>query len=96
MSKVIASVPESISREDYISWFTKCGFIPSNVVSLKFTGKGVYAKVFERDGNGNKMVVGLPGEEHTDVARSVVNEVFIPVLPYFTKDDSLHKLSATL
>jgi hypothetical protein len=95
MAKVIASVPESISREDYISWFTKCGFIPSNVVSLKFTGKGVYAKVFERDEKGKKMVVGLPGEEHTNVARSIVNEVFIPVLPFYEADE-LKKISATL
>jgi hypothetical protein len=76
MTKQIESVPESITREQYLSWFANCGFDPSNVASLKFTSKGVYAKVFERDEHGKRVEAGGPD------FGAVVHSVFIPVLPY--------------
>lgn len=73
MTKQIEGIPESISREDYLSWFAHCGFTPRSIASLKFTGKGVYAKVFELDENGAKIMAGGPD------FGAVVHSVFIPV-----------------
>jgi hypothetical protein len=76
MTKQIESVPESITREQYMSWYRNCGFDPRDVVSLKFTGKGVYAKLFQRDENGQRIDEGGPNFGYA------TNSVFIPVYPY--------------
>lgn len=86
MTKQIA-VPASISRADYTAMFRQYGFDPGNTLSLKFTGKGIYAKVFERDENGERVLVRddkNAGDDTPDIWECVVNTVFVPVYPYGT------------
>lgn len=69
--KEIPSVPESISREQYVSLIRLSGFEPDDLVELRFTTEGIYATVFARDDAGFLLDDGDDG-----FARHVV---FIPI-----------------
>lgn len=56
MSKTIPGVPESLTREQYLSFFTAAGIDPSNTVSLRFLPKGIEAIVWERDSEGRRFL----------------------------------------
>lgn len=48
MSKEIEGVPESVTREQYLSFFRSVGFEPENIKSLRFMPNSIEAVVFER------------------------------------------------
>lgn len=71
MSKTISGIPESFTREQYISFFEAVGVTPSDVSSLSFLAQGVEAVVFERDAEGARVLTGDAFAKHT---------IFIPVV----------------
>lgn len=49
-------IPETITREEYVSLIEGVGLDPNNISSLEFHHDGVYVNVFERDRKGNKRI----------------------------------------
>jgi hypothetical protein len=71
VAMTIESVPESITRADYVSLIAAAGVKPEDTVSLEFRTDGIYAVVFAKDESGNRVVDPADGFcKHT---------VFIPV-----------------
>ena len=70
MSKVIEGVPESITRDAYISLFEAVGIAPNRTLELSFRANGIYATVFVLDDNGAKMIDGDSIAKHS---------IYIPV-----------------
>jgi len=70
--KTITSVPESLTREQYVSLIAGVGFEVKELRRLEFRMDGVYAEVFERTESG-----GLVVDSQADEV--VLNRVFIPV-----------------
>jgi len=70
MSKTIPSVPESFTREQYMSFFRAVGIRPEDTVSLRFDASGVHATVFAKDDEGRNIVNVDEYAKHT---------IFIPV-----------------
>ena len=70
--KTITGVPESLTREQYVSLIESVGFDVKDLRSLEFRMDGIYAEVMDRDESGRL---------HLDEARDevVTNRVFIPV-----------------
>ena len=67
----IEAVPESITREQYLSLLTAVGFDPNELRLLEFRTDGIYAEVYDLNENGNR---------HSDNAGDIViNRIFIPV-----------------
>lgn len=56
MPKTIESVPESISRADYIAMFQRVGIDPNYTASLTFHPKSIEAVVFERADDGARLL----------------------------------------
>lgn len=72
MAKTISGVPESITRDQYLSLITSVGFTPEDLRDLQFTAEGIHATVFERAKDGTLRI----DDEGTDI---VTSTVFIPV-----------------
>lgn len=70
--KTIHAVPESLTREQYLSLIEPLGFDVKTLRSLEFRMDGVYAEVMERDASGHLVL-------DRDRDEVVVNRVFIPV-----------------
>ena len=70
--KTITGVPESLTREQYVSLIESVGFDVKDLRTLEFRMDGIYAEVMDRDESGRL---------HLDAARDevVTNRVFIPV-----------------
>lgn len=75
MSKTIQSVPDSISRADYIAMFEQYGFTPEDVKSLSFDPDGIRAVVFDRDERGCRFIANRATAE----GGFAKHDVFIPV-----------------
>ena len=71
MSKVIHGVPEKISRADYIKLFEAVGIEPRDTKELMFCSDGIYATVFARDENGDRIFDPILGPMN--------NAIYIPV-----------------
>ena len=71
MSKIIPGVPESITREQYLSFFTAVGINPERTMSLKFERDGIHAVVFETAADGSRIITNDGFAMHT---------IFIPVI----------------
>jgi hypothetical protein len=69
--KTITSVPESLTREQYVSLIASVGFDTNDLRRLEFRMDGVYAEVFERGKAGIRL------DLQTDEV--VLNRVFIPI-----------------
>ena len=83
--KAIDGVPESLTREQYVSLIESVGFEAKFLRSLEFRMDGIYADVMER-GEGDGVLLDRGSDE------VVMNRVFIPVLPA-TSD---HQVKSTL
>lgn len=72
MSKVIPGVPESITREAYISLIAATGIDPAAITELVFKADGIVATVFYINDGGAKVAdkIGETFLKHT---------VYIPV-----------------
>ena len=75
MSKVIAAVPESFTREQWKSLFDAVGIDPKECISLELLPDGAYATIIARNGEGRAFVDGSDAE--TSVR---THEVFVPVI----------------
>lgn len=75
MSKAIEGVPESFTREQYVALFDAVGLSPYNIMSLEFRAEGVYAVVFERDAEGQRILIDHTGED----GGWAKHRIFIPV-----------------
>ncbi|KAA0979881.1 hypothetical protein FQ154_01605 [Paeniglutamicibacter gangotriensis] len=71
MSKTIPGVPESVTREQWLSFFTAAGITPELTKSLRFEPEGIYATVFEAGPEGRRIV--------TDSNGYAKHEIFIPI-----------------
>lgn len=69
---VVEAVPESITREQYVSLVSAVGFDVKDLKSLEFRQDGIYAEVYFRDEEG-RMVIDQPAGD------VVVNRVYVPV-----------------
>lgn len=67
----IVGVPESISREAYVSLIRSLGLDPYQVVSIECHPEGVYTIVFAQDSHGNRQREGEEFAKH---------EIWIPVV----------------
>lgn len=56
MSKTIPGVPESVTREQYLSFFHAAGITPEDTQSLRFLPAGIEAVVFARDAEGRRFL----------------------------------------
>lgn len=56
MTKQISGVPESLTREEYLSLFRAVGIDPARALSLRFLADGVEAVVFAVDEQGKKIL----------------------------------------
>ena len=63
MTKQIPGVPESLSREQYLSLFHGVGIDPARTLSLRFLADGVEAVVFAVDEQGKKILAN----DHEDL-----------------------------
>lgn len=72
MAKTITGVPESITRDQYLSLINSVGFDANEIRELTFATDGIHAEVFERDTNGHPRI-------DDDGMSVVINSVFIPV-----------------
>ena len=72
MTKKLEGVPESFTREQYISLFQAVGLDPAQVLELNFRPDGVHAVVIAVDEQGQRIVTRDGYAKHT---------VFIPVDP---------------
>jgi len=70
--KTIPGVPESLTREQYMSLVESVGFDGKYLRSLEFRIDGIYAEVFERNEKGNLVL-------DTKLDEPVINRVYIPV-----------------
>lgn len=70
MSQTIEGVPESITREQYLSLMSAVGLDPTHLVKLEFHVDGIYALMYALDPSG-KMVVSAD--------ELVKNGIYIPV-----------------
>ena len=70
MSKTIPGVPESVTREQWLSFFTAVGITPELTKSLCFEPEGIYATVFEVGPEGHRILTNDSFAKHT---------IFIPV-----------------
>ncbi len=77
MTKQIPGVPESLSREQYLSLFHGVGIDPARTLSLRFLADGVEAVVFEVDERGNKVLANDP--ENPDGGSWAKHTIHIPV-----------------
>lgn len=75
MSKTIEGIPESFTREQYVALFDAVGMNPYDIMSLEFRAEGVYAVVFERDGDGERILIDHTGDD----GGWAKHRVFIPV-----------------
>ena len=55
MSKVIEGVPESITRDAYISLIAATGIDPNAIHELSFKADGIVATVFHINASGGKV-----------------------------------------
>jgi hypothetical protein len=72
MSMSINGVPESISRESYLSLISATGIDPGAIRKLTFAADGIYAVVFAQDADGEKVIDPATG--------AVKHTVYIPVV----------------
>lgn len=70
MSKTIPTVPESITREQWVSLFERFGFDVNDTSELRLASDGVHAVVLARDTEGNPVVEGDSFATH---------DIYIPV-----------------
>lgn len=70
MSKTIPTVPESITREQWVSLFERFGFDVNDTSELRLAPDGVHAVVLARDTEGNPVVEGDSFATH---------DIYIPV-----------------
>jgi len=68
----IEAVPQSITREQYLSLMAAVGFDPNELRLLEFRTDGIYAEAYALNEAGNRY-----GDPMTN--ETVVNRVFIPV-----------------
>jgi hypothetical protein len=70
MPKTIPAAPQSITRKDYTALVRSAGFDPEQLRALRFAADGIYAEVYEADGEGRRRI---------ERGESVISTVFIPV-----------------
>lgn len=73
-SDIVPGVPETITREAYLSLVAATGMGPNNLVSLRFTTNGIYALAFVRDADGNMVRDGNQAAKHRIFIRVVDSE----------------------
>jgi hypothetical protein len=71
MSKTIPSVPDFITREQYVAMFAAMGVDPSNTIELRAAADGVHALVIALDQDGERIVDRDRGYQK--------HRIFIPV-----------------
>lgn len=76
MTKQIPGVPESLTREQYLSLFRGAGIDPTRTQSLRFLTNGIEAVVFEVDERGNK---ALANDTENPDGRWSKHTIYIPV-----------------
>jgi hypothetical protein len=87
MSVTIESVPEYLTREQYVAIFTAAGMDPRDVIELRFAHDGVHALVIARDEHGKRRMIATgarDGSIPTDDPRYTEpvyakHRIFIPV-----------------
>ncbi|WP_307076488.1 hypothetical protein [Arthrobacter pascens] len=72
MTMSINGIPESISREAYLSLISATGIDPGSIRKLTLTADGIYAVVFAVDGDGRKIIEPASG--------AVKHTLYIPVV----------------
>lgn len=79
--KKIEGVPESITRDEYLSLFRAFGLDPSNCQSVEMKQDGVYATVFALDGESKRSIdsVTTSVEDGIAVGGYYKHRIFIPV-----------------
>ena len=70
MALSIDAVPETITREQYLSLIRSVGFEPADIMELRFTTEGIVATVVVRNEAGTLVVDGNEFATH---------EVFVQV-----------------
>jgi hypothetical protein len=73
MTKIIASVPEYVTRQSYVDLLASIGLDVDDLRHLEFRVDGIYARVDSRDENGNR----LWQRDNSPVT----HEIHIPVKP---------------
>lgn len=73
MSKTIPSVPECITREQYLALFAAMGVDPSHTIELRAAHDGVHALVIALDEDGNFIV------DARDSGCYQKHRIFVPV-----------------
>jgi hypothetical protein len=70
MPKTIPAVPESITREQWVSLFESLGFNPADTRELRLAPDGAHAVVLARDAEGDPVVEGESFATH---------DIYVPV-----------------
>lgn len=83
MSITIDSVPEYLTREQYVALFAALGFKPEQVVELRAAHDGVHALVFAPEPDGSRRLLD-PADPEQGYRK---HRVFIPV----RNDDTDHR-----
>jgi hypothetical protein len=78
--KTIEAVPESLTREQYVSLIRSVGFETKYVRKLEFRMDGIYAEVYDHHEDGAIRI-------HKDADDAVINTVWIPVADELPDDD---------
>lgn len=79
--KKIEGVPESITRDEYLSLFRPFGLDPSNCASVELRPDGLYATVFALDDESKRKIdrVTTSVENGIAIGGYYKHRIFIPV-----------------
>lgn len=80
MSHTVEGIPQSMTREQYVSLTAGVGLDASKLISLEFRADGIYAVTAWEDADGAARQDFPPSGTVDDEFAIVQNRIFIPVV----------------